>query len=137
MVAEALNITRETYFAILLDRSAGGPVLVASPVGGVDIEDVAEKTPEKIFKTPIDIEVGLTRELAEKVADQLEFKGDLAKSAADQIMKLYEMFLAIDATQVEINPFGETDKGQGKYLVCIEFLIPISLSLHPHPHPAM
>jgi len=49
MVAEALDIARETYFAILLDRAQGGVVLVASPEGGVDIEAVAEKTPEKIF----------------------------------------------------------------------------------------
>ena len=50
MVAESLDISRETYFAIVLDRSAQGPVLVGSPAGGVDIEDVAASTPEKIFK---------------------------------------------------------------------------------------
>ena len=49
MVAEALDIARETYLAILMDRSHGGPVLVGSPAGGVDIEEVAEKTPEKII----------------------------------------------------------------------------------------
>ena len=50
MVAEALDISRETYLAIVMDRTYQGPVIVASPVGGVDIEEVAEKTPEKIFK---------------------------------------------------------------------------------------
>ena len=50
MVAEALDIARETYFAILMDRGSGGPVLVGSPKGGVDIEAVAEETPELIFK---------------------------------------------------------------------------------------
>ena len=50
MVAEALDIARETYFAILLDRGFQGPVLVGSPAGGVDIEEVAATTPEKIFK---------------------------------------------------------------------------------------
>ena len=50
MVAEALDIARETYFAILMDRASGGPVLVGSPKGGVDIEAVAEETPELIFK---------------------------------------------------------------------------------------
>lgn len=50
MVAEALNISREAYFAILMDRQAGGPVLVGSPDGGMDIEQVAEQTPERIFK---------------------------------------------------------------------------------------
>ena len=50
MVAEALNIERETYFAILMDREHNGPVMVGSPAGGMDIEEVAEKTPELIFK---------------------------------------------------------------------------------------
>lgn len=50
MVAEALDIARETYFAILMDRSFGGPVMVGSPNGGVDIEEVAEKNPTSIFK---------------------------------------------------------------------------------------
>ena len=50
MVAEALDIARETYFAIVMDRAHQGPVMVASPAGGMDIEEVAEKTPEKIFK---------------------------------------------------------------------------------------
>ncbi len=50
MIAEALDIARETYFAILLDRAFDGAVMIGSPVGGVDIEEVAEKTPDKIFK---------------------------------------------------------------------------------------
>lgn len=50
MIAEALDIARETYFAILLDRAYDGAVMIGSPVGGVDIEEVAEKTPDKIFK---------------------------------------------------------------------------------------
>ncbi|KAG9483576.1 hypothetical protein GDO78_009476 [Eleutherodactylus coqui] len=87
MVAEALDISRETYLAILMDRACNGPVLVGSPQGGVDIEEVAEKTPELIFK------------------------------AADQIKRLYELFLKVDATQVEVNPFGETPQGQ---VVCFD-----------------
>lgn len=53
MVAEALDISRETYFAILMDRSCNGPVMVGSPQGGVDIEEVASATPELIFKVHI------------------------------------------------------------------------------------
>jgi succinyl-CoA synthetase beta subunit len=53
MVAEALDISRETYFAIVLDRDYDGPVMVGSPVGGMDIEEVAEKQPDKIFKVNI------------------------------------------------------------------------------------
>lgn len=53
MVAEALDISRETYFAILLDRAYGGPVMIGSPVGGMDIEEVAENQPDKIFKVTL------------------------------------------------------------------------------------
>ena len=118
MVAEALDIKRETYVAILMDRSAGGPVLVASSEGGVEIEEVAQKDPSKIIKVPIDVELGLGFETAVSVAQQLGFKEEpLAEQAAAQLMKLYEMFLDIDATQVEINPFGETDTGS---VVCFD-----------------
>ncbi|XP_076468841.1 succinate--CoA ligase [GDP-forming] subunit beta, mitochondrial-like [Babylonia areolata] len=117
MVAEALDIERETYFAILMDRGFGGPVMVGSPQGGMDIEEVAEKNPDAIFKDPIDIEVGMTEEQATNMAQNLGFVGDKTKEAADQIKKLYELFLKVDATQVEINPFGETDDGR---VVCFD-----------------
>uniref|UniRef100_A0A672SZM6 Succinate-CoA ligase, GDP-forming, beta subunit n=1 Tax=Sinocyclocheilus grahami TaxID=75366 RepID=A0A672SZM6_SINGR len=96
MVAEALDISRETYFAILMDRSCNGPVMVGSPQGGVDIEEVAATTPELIFKV-----------------SQLY----LIEKAADQIKRLYDLFLKVDATQVEVNPLGETPEGQ---VVCFD-----------------
>jgi len=116
MLAEALDISRETYLAIVMDRAYDGPVIIASPEGGVDIEEVAERTPEKVFKIPVDIYEGITDEKALKVAECLEFKGNLVESAADQVKALYKMFCEVDATQVEINPFGETPDGRGKYL---------------------
>ncbi|XP_053325900.1 succinate--CoA ligase [GDP-forming] subunit beta, mitochondrial [Spea bombifrons] len=117
MVAEALDISRETYFAILMDRACNGPVLVGSPQGGVDIEEVAEKTPELIFKEEIDIFEGVKDSQALRMADNLGFKGPLQQQAADQIKKLYDLFLKVDATQVEVNPFGETPEGQ---VVCFD-----------------
>uniref|UniRef100_A0A8C5R574 Succinate--CoA ligase [GDP-forming] subunit beta, mitochondrial n=1 Tax=Leptobrachium leishanense TaxID=445787 RepID=A0A8C5R574_9ANUR len=117
MVAEALDISRETYLAILMDRACNGPVLVGSPQGGVDIEEVAEKTPELIFKEEIDIFEGIKDSQALRMADNLGFKGPLRQQAADQIKKLYELFLKVDATQVEVNPFGETPEGQ---VVCFD-----------------
>ncbi|KAK0405177.1 hypothetical protein QR680_017841 [Steinernema hermaphroditum] len=108
MVAESVPIARETYLAILMDREYNGPVVVASPAGGVDIEEVAEKTPELIFKEPIDIHKGISDEQCMRLATDLKFEGDLQKKAADQIRRLYELFVAVDATQVEINPFVET-----------------------------
>jgi len=111
MVCKGLNITRETYLAILMDREYNGPVIVASPEGGVDIEEVAERSPEKLMKEAIDIHTGITDEQVDKLAEFLEFDGEKKGKAATEIKKLYECFLKIDATQVEINPFGETDTG--------------------------
>merc|ERR1712213_210788 len=73
MVAEAIDITRETYFCILMDRASNGPVIVASPDGGVDIEEVAEKTPDRIKKLPVSIKDGLSDADAVKVAQFLGF----------------------------------------------------------------
>uniref|UniRef100_A0A2K6EKS0 succinate--CoA ligase (GDP-forming) n=1 Tax=Propithecus coquereli TaxID=379532 RepID=A0A2K6EKS0_PROCO len=112
MVAEALDISRETYLAILMDRSCNGPVLVGSPQGGVDIEEVAASNPELIFKEQIDIFEGIKDSQAQRMAENLGFLGPLKNQAADQIKKLYNLFLKVDATQVEVNPFGETPEGQ-------------------------
>jgi len=117
MVAESVDIDRETYFAILMDRESNGPVIVASPDGGVDIEEVAEKNPNVIKKVPIDIYKGVTDDIALSVADFLKFDGGMKKDAANQIKNLWKMFLKIDATQVEINPLAETSD---KQVVCID-----------------
>jgi len=111
MVAEAIDIVRETYFCILMDREYNGPVIVASPDGGVDIEEVAEKTPERIMKMPVDIKTGLTDEAAGKVAAFLGFEGDLQSQCAEQIKRLYQMFLKVDCLQLEVNPLAETPEG--------------------------
>lgn len=117
MVAQALDIVRETYLAILMDRESNGPVIVASPEGGMDIEEVAEKTPEKIMKVPIDIMEGISREQADELASFLEFSGDGHTQASLQIRRLYNLFIGVDATQVEINPLGETPTGE---VVCFD-----------------
>jgi len=111
MVAEAIDITRETYFCILLDREHNGPVIVASPDGGVDIEEVAEKTPERIRNYPVDITVGITDETANEVAEFLGFTGDLIPQCAQQVKNLYRMFIEVDCVQLEINPLAETPQG--------------------------
>lgn len=112
MVAKSVNITRETYVCIAMDRDNNGPVLVASPAGGMDIETVAEKTPELILKVPIDITKGLSDAKAEEIAEFLKFKGPLVDKAAKQILKFWSLFLKLDAVQIEINPLAETDDGQ-------------------------
>lgn len=112
MVAESVNIMRETYLCILLDRTYNGPVIIASCAGGTDIETVAENTPHLIKTVPIDIFEGVTDEIAQDLAGFLEFKGNLKTKAAEQIKKLWKLFLKVDVLQMEINPFVETDKGE-------------------------
>lgn len=83
-------------------------------IGGVDIEGVAEKTPELIKNIPIDIFEGITDKMANDLAEFLEFKGNLKSKAAEEIKKLWNLFVKVDAVQIEINPLVETD--DGKYL---------------------
>lgn len=112
MVADSINIMRETYFCILLDREHNGAVLIASEAGGMDIEQVAKETPEKLMTVAIDVVKGLSHETSLKLSDFLGFKGELREKAAHEIEKLYELFEKVDAVQIEINPLAETDDGR-------------------------
>lgn len=114
MVARSVNIVRETYLCIVMDRSSNGPLLVASPDGGMDIEAVAEKTPERLLRVPIDIETGLTATKAREVAVFLGFgrTPELEERAAAEILKLWDLFVRVDAVQIEINPLAETDEAK-------------------------
>lgn len=78
----------------------------------MDIETVATETPEKVLKIPIDITKGLSNEQSRQIASFLEFNGPLRDKASDEILKLWKLFLKLDAVQVEINPLAETDDGQ-------------------------
>lgn len=111
LINEGISIESEKYFAILMDRKHQGPVIVASAAGGMDIEEVAAKTPEKIITEPIDFKNGLKDEQLERVATKLGFKNENKAMAKAQMANLYKLFLGTDATQVEINPFAE-----GKYI---------------------
>lgn len=75
MIARSINIKRETYLCILMDRQKNGPVIIASPAGGVDIEAVAEKTPHLIKTVAVDIFEGVTDKMAEELAEFLQFNG--------------------------------------------------------------
>lgn len=110
-------IRREMYFAILMDRLTAGPVLVGSSKGGVDIEDVAAEDPTAIIKEPIDVTKGIERQKAIDFAHKLGFKGWSAEEAAQQIKKLYDLFLKTDATLLEINPLAETSAGN---VLCVD-----------------
>lgn len=118
MIAESINIKREVYVSILMDRDSNGPVFVVSPKGGVDIEKVAEETPEAIFKEVIDIQSGPKREQLERLAKGLEFKsGKQFEDAVQQLDRLYKLFIGLDAVQVEVNPLAETPEGD---IFCVD-----------------
>lgn len=112
MIARSVNITHETYLSIVLDREHNGPVLIASPAGGMDIEAVAEKTPEKIKTVPLDLDKPIPQNTLIEIAKFLEFKGQCVERAAVEIQKLFDLFKAVDATQIEINPLAETDTNE-------------------------
>ncbi|EMD41660.1 succinyl-CoA synthetase beta chain SSC-beta [Gelatoporia subvermispora B] len=118
MLAERRDPTHEYYVAVLNDRATGGPVLVASAQGGMNIEEVAAKDPDAIITTPINFKNGLSKEGALEVAKKLGFKGEGAQQeAADIFINLYKIFKDKDATQIEINPMAETADG---HVLCMD-----------------
>uniref|UniRef100_A0A8C5ASD7 Succinate--CoA ligase [ADP-forming] subunit beta, mitochondrial n=1 Tax=Gadus morhua TaxID=8049 RepID=A0A8C5ASD7_GADMO len=100
---------REYYFAITMDRSFKGPVLIGSSQGGVNIEDVAAENPDAIIKEPIDIVEGIKMEQA--IAEKMGFPQPLVKEAAENMIKLYNVFMKYDASMLEINPMVEDASG--------------------------
>src|SRR3989475_4500102 len=105
LVEEGLPIDREFYLGVVLDRASGRPVFMASAAGGMDIEEVAAKTPDKIFKETIDPAVGFRPFQARKLAFALELPNELISSAAKFMQSLYTAYESMDASLVEINPF--------------------------------
>jgi succinyl-CoA synthetase beta subunit len=105
LVAAAPNIQKELYLAVLLDRANSRPVVMASTEGGMDIEEVAARTPEKIVKEWIDPAVGIMPYQARKIAAALGLKGDLISLGAKNISGTYKTWWECDASLVEINPF--------------------------------
>jgi succinyl-CoA synthetase beta subunit len=112
LVAEAAHIAREVYFAILLDRASAAPLIVASTEGGVEIEAVAAKSPEKIMREPIDPLAGLQPFQTRKLAKQLAFEQSQTKAAAKLFDGLYRTFIGCDCSMVEINPLVVTKDSQ-------------------------
>jgi len=111
LVAQSAEIAREIYFAILLDRETAAPLIVASPEGGVEIETVAAKSPEKIMREAIDPLAGLQPFQTRKLAKQLGFDSSQLKSASKLFEGLYRTFLAFDCSMIEVNPLVVTTKG--------------------------
>jgi succinyl-CoA synthetase beta subunit len=111
-ITDGVDIAKEYYVALLVDRETGRIAIVASTEGGMDIEAVAHDTPEKIETFTIDPATGLMPHHGREVAAALGLTGDLAKQAGKVLAKLYDAFVGTDASQIEINPLAVTDKDE-------------------------
>jgi succinyl-CoA synthetase beta subunit len=114
LLAAAAKIKKELYLAVLLDRASSRPLVMASTEGGMDIEEVAAHTPEKILKETIDPAVGMMPYQARKLAAALGLKGDLIAAAAKLILGVYKTWWECDASMVEINPLCVVEGADGK-----------------------
>jgi succinyl-CoA synthetase beta subunit len=111
LIEQGLPIARELYLGIVIDRSAGSPVIMASQDGGMEIEAVAERTPERIHKEYVDPATGLIPFQARKLAFALDLEGDQVGKFVKMLTALYAAFTGTDASLVEINPLIVTKGG--------------------------
>ena len=123
LVHEGVDIDKQLYLAILHDRKNQALCVVSSTKGGMDIEEVAKEDPDAIKIHSFDIRTGLTKESATKIVDSLELpSGKLRDQGIDQLQKLYQMFIKLDATQIEVNPWAITPE---KDIYCVDAKINI------------
>jgi len=112
LVADAVEIQKEYYVGLTIDRNTKSVLFMVSSEGGVEIEEVAKENPEAIYKIPIDPDLGMTDFLARKIAFKLFTDMNLVKQAVDIFKKLYKQFIETDASLLEINPLVITDGGK-------------------------
>ncbi len=112
MIAQAAPIEAEYYLAILLDRANRNFLVMASVAGGMEIEEVAHTSPEKLARVGIDTNVGISKELALDIVRKGQFPADIEGQVADVLLKLWAAFVAEDATLMEINPLVKTSDGK-------------------------
>jgi succinyl-CoA synthetase beta subunit len=119
-ITDGADIKKEFYLALLVDRATSRIALVASTEGGMDIEEVAHNTPEKIHTITIDPATGLMPHHGRSVAHALGLTGDLAKQASKVVAGLYAAFLGCDAEQIEINPLAVCEGTNGDELLVLD-----------------
>jgi succinyl-CoA synthetase beta subunit len=112
LIEEALNIKQEFYLGIVVDRAIAAPVFMASAAGGMDIEDVAAKTPEAILKERMNPALGFQSYQARRLAFGLRLSAELANKATRFMLSLARAFTDLDASLAEINPFLLTEEGE-------------------------
>jgi len=130
-IEHASDIATEYYASVLLDRSAKAPLVMFSVEGGVDIEEVAENTPEKLIRHHVDSLQGLSRAEAVKIATDGQADADVIEGVADALVALYEVWLQEDATLAEINPLIVTPEREVKALDSKVSLDEAALYRHP------
>jgi succinyl-CoA synthetase beta subunit len=111
LIEEKLSILKELYLGITIDRFSRGYVALASAMGGVEIEEVAEKTPRAVVRTMVDSQLGMRSFHALSIAKQLGYSGSRLVELSTIIQKLYRVCVESDAEMVEINPLIETETG--------------------------
>jgi len=112
LVAEQIAIEKEFYLSVIVDSAIGWPVIIASQAGGMDIEEVAAKTPEKIIRVPLDPATGYQPHHGRLVAEALGLSGDQSKQALAVVAGTVKAFFASDASLVEVNPLVVTTDGR-------------------------
>jgi len=111
-VEAGLDIARELYLGIVVDRAVGGACLIMSSEGGMEIEEVAARSPEKILKEPVDVDYGLFAYQARNLAFKLGLEGNALRSAESFLKKICRFFLDSDCSMTEVNPLVVTKQGE-------------------------
>ncbi len=112
LVEGGVAIKKELYLSILVDRSCNAPMFITSEAGGMNIEEVAAETPEKVLREPVDPALGLRSYQIRRIAESLGLEGKQIREAGKVLQNLYRLFLEKDASMLEINPLVLTESGE-------------------------
>lgn len=113
MVTQRMFPRKEYYLAVMMERAFGGPVIIASSQGGVNIEEVAATNPQAIMYEPIDINKGITKDQADRIAVKLGLE-NVKDYISEMIVNMYSLFVKKDALLLEVNPLAEDINGKCK-----------------------
>ncbi len=124
-IEEPCDVVQQIYLAFIVDRTTQRVMIITSSEGGVEIEEVADKTPEKILRNPINPVVGIMPAQCRQICDDLGLDKTLSAQMIDILQKMYKMFIKNDLSLVEVNPLVVTKQG---YLMCLDGKIQVDNS---------